>query len=65
MVIWIFSRILVFFVPKSLTNKISLVGSLALIVWSLQELFTGVNKFRKLLGLIILTASIIQLASKI
>ena len=36
------------------SQLIAWIGSAFLVVWALQELFSGVNYFRRLLGLIVL-----------
>lgn len=42
------------------SNYISNIGTVALVLWALSELFKGVNTFRKLLGLVVLLGIIIQ-----
>lgn len=58
---WIIGLTVSWFLPPSeLTASLRFMGFAALFVWALQEIFRGVNYFRRLLGLAILVLLILN-----
>lgn len=57
--VWTISSILKLVVNNSnLYNNLDAISLGSLFVWSLMELFQGVNTFRRILGLVVLIATI-------
>ena len=48
------------FVSGRLANVLSILGSIFLVIWSLLEIFSGVNYFRRALGLFVLILSVMS-----
>ncbi len=61
LIAWAGLTILSLMVNGRLADILSWFGSAALIIWSLLEIFKGVNYFRRALGLLVLTLAIISL----
>lgn len=54
------------YIPNAFAHRFGLTLTfVALIIWSYQEIMTGVNWFRKLLGMIVLLYTAIMLFTKI
>ena len=64
--IWLVATIvgLVFDPTGGLGTALEVVGRGALIVWALDELVRGVNPFRRILGAVVLAATIASLAAR-
>ncbi len=53
--VWIVARVLGWVVDSGTAHEVtSVVGSVALVVWAVMELWSGVNPWRRLLGLVVL-----------
>jgi hypothetical protein len=53
-IVWIICVIGSYFFTGTINSIFNFVGVVAIIIWSLLEIFLGVNYFRRLLGLVVL-----------
>lgn len=60
LIVWAILTFLSLLVNGGLANAFYWLGSAALIIWSLLELFKGVNYFRRALGLLVLIMAVIS-----
>ncbi len=62
LIVWaVFTGLSVILSKGTLADVCSWIGSAALIIWSLLEIFRGVNYFRRALGLLVLIFAIASL----
>lgn len=60
-IVWFVTLLLLFFpIPKLFGEIISLISFGAIFTWAWLEIFEGVNLFRKVLGVVVLTIIIIN-----
>lgn len=52
--IWIICTLVTAYTSGTVQNISSLIATISLVIWTLLEITTGVNYFRRMLGLIIL-----------
>jgi len=62
---WILALIVRIFVHGKVATWVGVVGSLALLVWSIQEIVAGVNPWRRTLGGVVLLALVIRTATSL
>jgi hypothetical protein len=61
LVTWFVSTFLTWFMPYNTLKRILLLVSLvAIIIWSCLEMYSGVNRFRRLLGLLVFIIVVIN-----
>lgn len=57
---WIVVTVLGLFMPyNEIKTTLGIIGTIAIIIWALWEMYSGVNRFRRLLGALVLLASIV------
>jgi hypothetical protein len=55
-IVWFVALLLSKFIDSdNVSNIFSIISFVALLVWALLEVLTGVNRFRRILGLIVIT----------
>lgn len=52
--IWIVATVIAFFVHGTVHTVVSVVGTVALVIWAIDELARGVNPWRRALGAVVL-----------
>lgn len=64
--IWALAELTSFLISRGkLTSVIHWIGSGALIIWALLEIFRGVNYFRRTLGLVVLVVTAVSILKSI
>ncbi len=59
-IIWIVCIVASRFTSGSILSVFSIIGLISIVLWAILEIFTGVNYFRRLLGLVVITYVIIS-----
>lgn len=60
--LWILATVLARFTHGHVTTALTVVGTLAIVVWAGDEILRGVNPWRRILGTVVLAGVIVGLA---